>query len=481
MSIIKLTEKDLSNIIKQVINNSNAKKFILKEDCVKSMALIDPKTGKPAYIDSKTGKYCDPTPTTPIGVNPTHKKLTDLIVTNSNNKNTVPPEYVKKIRLIFPDKGVETTMLRVFEPELLLLGIITGFYTSVSSAISFINTLIKKNVKADEFVIGSHGAGSQLLMTQSKDDNFSFDNTFLNSFKPLIHTNTKVFFTACYGADNLSMLKNAAETLGVGVYAASGVYNYVTNKSEQGFYWCSPSKTPQLTNRDEVITKTYGINNNQRQDYNVFFRFALPTSINSSMDDYWSDNRAYITIKNGVFDKPIPKKIVITLDTPGVSLFGRNTNLYNEYSDESYYYWREVYGVFDQTQENLAYALITQKIVDIGNAAYNGILKIIMKNEIIGDSKSDNVILRKQKKLYGLGVEPNDAWFNNFIKEKIESNEILIHVVINGKLTNIKSIPIIKIPNRKKITNKFLIDNAFCKKVPKAPMTFVNIDLTSLM
>ena len=56
----RLTERDLTRLIKQVINNSNSKKFILKEDCVKSMAQIDPKTGKPAYIDSKTGKYCDP-------------------------------------------------------------------------------------------------------------------------------------------------------------------------------------------------------------------------------------------------------------------------------------------------------------------------------------------------------------------------------------------------------------------------------------
>jgi len=60
MSIIRVTEKDLSRIVKQVINNSNEKKFILKEDCVQSMAQIDPNTGKPAYIDSKTGKYCNP-------------------------------------------------------------------------------------------------------------------------------------------------------------------------------------------------------------------------------------------------------------------------------------------------------------------------------------------------------------------------------------------------------------------------------------
>jgi hypothetical protein len=480
MSIIRVTEKDLSRIVKQVINNSNEKKFILKEGCVKSMAKIDPKTGKPAYVDTITGKYCNPT-TTPRGVNPTDKKLTDLIVVNSNpsSNKTIPPEYVKRIRLIFPKKGTETTMLNYFKKDLLSLGIITGFYTSLSSAISFVNTLIKKNVKADEFVIGSHGGGSELLITQSKGDNFTFNNSFLNSFKPLIHSNTKVFFTACYGADNLSMLKNAAETLGIGVYAASGEYNYITNKSEQGFYWCSPSKTPQLTNRDEVITKTYGINNNQRQDYNVFFIFALPTTFNSSMDDYFSENRAYITIKDGVFDKSIPKKIVIPLDPP-VASFGRNLSPYNEYSDKSYYAWKDVYDVFDEKQEKFAYSLITQKIVDIGYEVYNGISKLIEKNEIIGDTKKNNVILRKQKKLYGLGVKPNDYWFNKLIKEKIESNEILIHVMINGKRTNIKSIPVIKIPNQKKITNKFLIDNAFCKKVPNAPISFTDIDLTFL-
>ena len=58
--IIRLTESDLTRIIKTVINQSNRKKLILKEDCVKSMALIDPRTGKPAYIDTITGKYCKP-------------------------------------------------------------------------------------------------------------------------------------------------------------------------------------------------------------------------------------------------------------------------------------------------------------------------------------------------------------------------------------------------------------------------------------
>ena len=140
-----------------------------------------------------------------------------------------------------------------------------------------------------------------------------------------------------------------------------------------------------------------------------------------------------------------------------------------------------VSGEFDRKEENSAKLfVITQKIVDIGNVVYNGISNLIEKNEIIGDTKKNNVILRKQKKLYGLGLGSNATWFKKLIKEKIESNEILIHVMINGKLTNIKSLPIIKIPNQKKITNKFLIDNAFCKKVPKAPISFGDIDLTFL-
>ena len=58
--IIRLTELDLTRIVKNVIIQSNKEKLILKEDCVQSMAQIDPRTNKPAYIDTITGKYCNP-------------------------------------------------------------------------------------------------------------------------------------------------------------------------------------------------------------------------------------------------------------------------------------------------------------------------------------------------------------------------------------------------------------------------------------
>lgn len=76
--IIRFTESDLTRIIKTVINQSNRKKSILKEDCVQSMVQIDPRTGKPPYIDSITGKYCNPNKSTelngiPMDYNPLTK------------------------------------------------------------------------------------------------------------------------------------------------------------------------------------------------------------------------------------------------------------------------------------------------------------------------------------------------------------------------------------------------------------------------
>ena len=75
--IIRLTESDLTRIVKTVINQSNRKKSILKEECVQSMALIG-QNGKPVYIDTITGKYCNPNKSTelngmPMDYNPITK------------------------------------------------------------------------------------------------------------------------------------------------------------------------------------------------------------------------------------------------------------------------------------------------------------------------------------------------------------------------------------------------------------------------
>ena len=78
----------------------------------------------------------------------------------------------------------------------------------------------------------------------------------LNEAKPLISTNTKVFFTACFGADFLKRLTDASKQLGgVGVYGSAGVYNYLTNQSEKGFYYCKTTNDVDAEYQNEKKEK----------------------------------------------------------------------------------------------------------------------------------------------------------------------------------------------------------------------------------
>ena len=66
---------------------------LLKEDCVQSMAMIDPKTGKGVYVDSVTGKPC--TPKTPSSTKIVKKDNPIKPLWNTNIKEFVFPAYVE--------------------------------------------------------------------------------------------------------------------------------------------------------------------------------------------------------------------------------------------------------------------------------------------------------------------------------------------------------------------------------------------------
>ena len=163
----------------------------------------------------------------------------------------VPTNTIKKVALVFPKRvWYEELGVRIMNA----LGVISGWFRSLSEALGYVGELRKKGVKTDQLVIGSHGGGEELLITQ-QEGLFKFDNKFLLDLKGIIHTNSTVFFTACHGADHLTVLKNAAETLGIGAYGAQGVYNYATNSAENGFYWCSAQPVnPNLmkSNQDKM-------------------------------------------------------------------------------------------------------------------------------------------------------------------------------------------------------------------------------------
>ena len=154
-----------------------------------------------------------------------------------------------KARLIFPKEGWETAAVEILEQ----IGIVTGTYESMHEANKFFRDLKKNGIVLEELLIGSHGSPGNLLATQKggrkiykqywvdsdelfkssggKDGQkgywvttsevlyesgmrYAFKTYFLKHIKPVVNSKTKVYFTACHGAEKLTMLKEAADYLG---------------------------------------------------------------------------------------------------------------------------------------------------------------------------------------------------------------------------------------------------------------------------
>lgn len=161
-----------------------------------------------------------------------------------------------KARLIFPKEGWETIAVKILEQ----IGVVTGTYETLSEANKFFKDLKENNIILEELLIGSHGRPGTLLVTsQGKvyhekewvplgngkvnamgepegemvltgkkshvSRSYGFRTDFLKHIKPVVNSNTKVYFTACKGAEKLTMLKEAADYLGCECYACMGTNN----------------------------------------------------------------------------------------------------------------------------------------------------------------------------------------------------------------------------------------------------------------
>lgn len=168
-----------------------------------------------------------------------------LMLSEANQK-------IKGLYLTFPKAGWETIGAKLMK----LFGVVSGVFKSSGEAIDKIRKVKNKTSETlDEFVVGSHGGGQELFMSQKGEQPDALVK-ILNEAKPLINSNTKVFFTACFGADFLKRLTDASKQLGgVGVYGSAGVYNYLTNQSERGFYYCKTTNDVDAEYQNEKKEK----------------------------------------------------------------------------------------------------------------------------------------------------------------------------------------------------------------------------------
>ena len=148
-----------------------------------------------------------------------------------------------KARLIFPKKGWETIAVKILEE----IGVVTGTYDTLEQANEVFKQMKNSGIVLEELLIGSHGSPGNLLSTAKGGEKYEeqvydpeklewvktgkikesgksyyYDISFLENIKPVVNSSTKVYFTACKGADKLGILKEAADYLGCECYACMG-------------------------------------------------------------------------------------------------------------------------------------------------------------------------------------------------------------------------------------------------------------------
>lgn len=321
----------------------------------------------------------------------------------------------KKIRLIFPKADWEIAAVTIFQK----LGVVTGVYTSLEEANMYLAELAKKGVKTDELVIGSHGQEGQLLSTRESPYEYHFNNTFLDSFKPIIQPSTKVFFTACHGADDLLGLKDAAEKLGVTVYGSSGVYNYITNSSAKGYYWCSSNAYSADSGKD-IAPFEFSEENCH------IYKITLPMSVGEG------NISATMTVKDGVF--PVKFTNPINLEI---------SDLESDDLDKSPYGGMKLISRFNL--ENLDSSMFRS---------------------------NSNFYEAWVNKLKAAGITSNGYDFlEEYIKKEIKRGTIKINISANGKNFDLLSLK--PVSDTSRVDNEFLLKNKLCGKMQKAPISWL--------
>lgn len=339
-----------------------------------------------------------------------------------NLVSKLPKQEIKKVRLIFPSYDWEVLALSLLKK----FGIVTEVFNNLNQAISFVNSLAKSGVKVDEFVVGSHGTVGTLLITKSTETReYSFDNTFLDSFKKIIHSGTKVFFTACHGADFLDSLKDAAERLGTVTYGSAGIYNYITNESEKGFYRCSPKK---------FSTKT-GLTYEPLSFTESGFGLRLNSNLNYS--DSPQNLRVFVTIKDGVFEDSIPPFSYVVEG----SLLERSHS---------------------PVRSPVSYNLFTLNIFEM-------IKNHILKSKTYNYNRWNRMV--EIEMIFLLKLRKNEISGEEFFRESIENQDIKIEIELDGKKINVKDLKSSTLPIE--ITNEFLLQNRLCEKVSEPPITWI--------
>jgi len=204
-------------------------------------------------------------------------KLKDILLEKEQVVQTDDPTKIRKLRIIF---AADTKVQQFLARQTVKLGLVTKSFTSVRDAIEYVKELRDQGVSdLEELVIGSHGTKHGLKLVKTADAHSGkdfelqdgstkflfYDEALLIACSALINSSTNIFFTACYGAEQLKTLVHAANIFGTAVYGVAGVsapgLNRILQKFSKKIFKCNPDDWEKGDDK-EYLEKKICINTN---------------------------------------------------------------------------------------------------------------------------------------------------------------------------------------------------------------------------
>ena len=200
-------------------------------------------------------------------------KLKDILLEKEQVVQAEDPTKIKKLRIVFAaDTKIQQALAGLFER----LGLVTKTFTSVKDAVEYVISLRNQGVSdLEELVIGSHGnkyglklvksaagdatVGKDFELQDGSTEFLFYDEALLVACRDLINSSTNIFFTACYGADQLKTLVHAANIFGTTVYGVAGVsapgLNRILQKFSKKIFKCNPDDWQKGTDKEYLENK----------------------------------------------------------------------------------------------------------------------------------------------------------------------------------------------------------------------------------
>ena len=237
---------------KRFIILENEREYIKKLYGILNEQIYDD-PGAPTTSTKKDNKYeyvwSNPKPT-PIQSNISKIGIIPFKSDNPRLQNVKFESYFSSLSgidtlfFVFPGQvgDVGTGLLQYLKD----IGVVTAILENFQDLVDLIELCVKNGKKFDKIIVGSHGhVGNLLQPTGENDKTMLFNTSWLLKLKPLLKSSTsEVHFTACYGAEILSVIKDAAEKLGVKAYGGKGI-GFYGMAHEEGYYVCEPNPISQ--------------------------------------------------------------------------------------------------------------------------------------------------------------------------------------------------------------------------------------------